>query len=339
MAEQNGTVLNFGTAAAHGSLTGLLARSHVTSIAAMCGAASQHSRLRPRRGRRQGGGARGSRLLRLQRSARHLVAPIVALVPTPDRKGYWLIGADGSVYPFGDAKYEGGAGGKVRPDPVVAAAATPDGRGYWLVTSSGQVMAFGDAENYGSITKPTIGAHVVAIVATADGKGYWIASQHRRRLHLRRRQFYAGEGRHRRPAHRRHGGDARRRRLLARRRERERLPLRRRAALAPGHRGEKARSPRRGSRRHPRRHGSLDGRAGRHRPQPRHGDRPRLAHRRPDHLIRRLHRRGADAGAQGSRLRPRRGQRQGRGSREGRLLRLCFRQAPGRSHHRPRLHP
>jgi hypothetical protein len=46
---------------------------------------------------------------------KHLIAPIIALVPTPDRKGYWLIGADGSVYPFGDARNEGGAGGKVRP--------------------------------------------------------------------------------------------------------------------------------------------------------------------------------------------------------------------------------
>jgi len=35
---------------------------------------------------------------------KHLVAPIIELVSTPDRKGYWLIGADGSVYPFGDAR-------------------------------------------------------------------------------------------------------------------------------------------------------------------------------------------------------------------------------------------
>ena len=33
----------------------------------------------------------------------YLVAPIIALVSTPGRNGYWLIGADGSVYPFGDA--------------------------------------------------------------------------------------------------------------------------------------------------------------------------------------------------------------------------------------------
>ena len=109
------------------------------------------ARLRPRRGQRHGGAARRGRLLRLRdgKTSSRRSSP---WSPTPDRTGYWLIGADGSVYAFGDAKDEGGAGGQMRPDPVVAAAATPDGGGYWLVTSNGQVMAFGDAGSYGSIT-------------------------------------------------------------------------------------------------------------------------------------------------------------------------------------------
>jgi len=106
---------------------------------------------------------------------RHLIAPIVALVPTPDHKGYWQVGADGSVFAFGDARYEGGAGGAVRQDPVVAAAATPDGGGYWLVTSTGQVLAFGDANNYGSVSPPFTGL-VIAIEPTSDAKGYWITT-------------------------------------------------------------------------------------------------------------------------------------------------------------------
>jgi len=65
-----------------------------------------------------------------------------------------LIGADGSVYPFGDANKEGGAGVRSGGTRSWAAAATSDGRGYWLVTSRGQVMAFGDANDYGSITEP-----------------------------------------------------------------------------------------------------------------------------------------------------------------------------------------
>src|ERR1039457_2599311 len=62
-------------------------------------------------------------------SEKHLVAPVVALVSTPDHKGYWLIGADASVFPFGDARNEGGAGGKVRRGPGAAAAAVAGGRG------------------------------------------------------------------------------------------------------------------------------------------------------------------------------------------------------------------
>ena len=44
-----------------------------------------------------------------------LVAPIIALVPTPDRKGYWLIGADASVFGFGDAKNEGSRAARSGP--------------------------------------------------------------------------------------------------------------------------------------------------------------------------------------------------------------------------------
>ncbi len=81
----------------------------------------------------------------------------MALVPTPDREGYWLIGADGSVYAFGDAKYEGGAVGQASERSPSSAAAAPDGGGYWLVTANGQVMAFGDAQNYGSVSAPFSG--------------------------------------------------------------------------------------------------------------------------------------------------------------------------------------
>jgi hypothetical protein len=33
-----------------------------------------------------------------------LSAPVVGLVPTSTFHGYWLIGADGKTYPFGDAR-------------------------------------------------------------------------------------------------------------------------------------------------------------------------------------------------------------------------------------------
>jgi len=42
-------------------------------------------------------------------------APIVGIVATPDRHGYWLVGADGAVFALGDARFYGSAGGMNLP--------------------------------------------------------------------------------------------------------------------------------------------------------------------------------------------------------------------------------
>ena len=39
------------------------------------------------------------------------VTPIVAIAATPDGDGYWLMGADGGVFAFGDARFFGSAAG------------------------------------------------------------------------------------------------------------------------------------------------------------------------------------------------------------------------------------
>jgi len=123
---------------------------------------------------------------------KHLVAPIIELVSTPDRKGYWLIGADGSVYRSGC-----GVRGRCRRQ---AAAGPGRGRrddsgrrGYWLVTVTGGVMAFGDARNYGSIRSPITG-HVVAIVATTTAR-IWIACSTRGVFNFGDARFYGSRGR------------------------------------------------------------------------------------------------------------------------------------------------
>ena len=73
------------------------------------------------------------------------------MAATPDGGGYWLVGADGGVFSFGDASYHGSLGGRQLGKAIVAMAATPDGRGYWLVAADGGVLAFGDASFLGSI--------------------------------------------------------------------------------------------------------------------------------------------------------------------------------------------
>jgi len=105
--------------------------------------------------------------------SRSLAAPIVGIVPTVDDHGYFMVGADGGVFAFGDAKFEGscpefgGCSG-------TAVAVMPDasGNGYWLVTNTGHVYAFGDAIDYGQPDPQLV--PVTNAVRTTDGKGYWL---------------------------------------------------------------------------------------------------------------------------------------------------------------------
>ncbi|MHB8264276.1 MAG: hypothetical protein ACYDGY_11160, partial [Acidimicrobiales bacterium] len=69
-------------------------------------------------------------------------APIVSITATPDGNGYYLVGANGSIYTFGNAVYRGSLGaytdGQV-PAPIVGMAVTPDGNGYYLVGANGSI--------------------------------------------------------------------------------------------------------------------------------------------------------------------------------------------------------
>jgi hypothetical protein len=103
-----------------------------------------------------------------------LQAPIVGIASTPDGNGYWLVGADGGVFAYGDAVFYGSTGSMVLNKPIVAMVPSVDGKGYWLVGSDGGVFAFGDAVFYGSTGSLKLSAPVVGMVKTADGKGYWL---------------------------------------------------------------------------------------------------------------------------------------------------------------------
>jgi hypothetical protein len=108
-----------------------------------------------------------------------LQAPVVGLVGTADSAGYWLVGADGGVFAFGDARYFGNVPtllGAPVPSPVTGIAATSDGQGYWVVQNDGAVSRFGDAGFFGSTLTDGVvpSAPVVGIVATPSAKGYWL---------------------------------------------------------------------------------------------------------------------------------------------------------------------
>ena len=104
------------------------------------------------------------------------VKPVVAMAATPDGRGYWLAGADGGVFSFGDASFHGSAADYRLARPVTAMAATPDGRGYWLAAADGGVFSFGDASFHGSAAGYRLARPVTAMTPTPDGAGYWLAA-------------------------------------------------------------------------------------------------------------------------------------------------------------------
>jgi sugar lactone lactonase YvrE len=98
-------------------------------------------------------------------------------VPVPGKSGYWMLGADGRVWGFGDAKSLGDVVGRM---PAGAKAIhiepTPSFGGYWINDDRGGVWAFGDAVGHGGILSSALqaGETVTSLSATPDGQGYWL---------------------------------------------------------------------------------------------------------------------------------------------------------------------
>jgi hypothetical protein len=104
----------------------------------------------------------------------NLNAPIVGISDTPDYQGYWLAGADGGVFSFGEAGFFGSLGAIHLNAPIVGMAHTVTGLGYWLVAADGGVFAFCDAAFLGSLGALHLNAPIVGMAPTPDNKGYWL---------------------------------------------------------------------------------------------------------------------------------------------------------------------
>jgi hypothetical protein len=92
--------------------------------------------------------------------------------PNPNNAGYWLVGQDGGIYPFGNAPSNLGSGRGTFFGQVVALATTPTGDGYYMFLANGPVAHFGDAKaGLGGATNST--APIVFGQSTSTGDGYW----------------------------------------------------------------------------------------------------------------------------------------------------------------------
>ena len=104
-------------------------------------------------------------------------SPTTTFAPTPAtppaRSGYWMVGADGTVYAFGGAPWLGNAPvGATRAEDLEP---TPSGRGYWVADGQGHVFAFGDAGHLGGLDgRLGMSEAVTSISATPTGRGYWL---------------------------------------------------------------------------------------------------------------------------------------------------------------------
>jgi len=116
--------------------------------------------------------------------------PPVAGAPNT-RSGYWMVGADGKVYPFGDARSLGDAPLLPGTEPVHLEP-SPSNNGYWIPDSAGHVFAMGDARWLGNAdsSKLAAGEKVTSLSATRSGQGYWIFTSKGRVLPFGDAAFY-----------------------------------------------------------------------------------------------------------------------------------------------------
>src|SRR5207248_1117221 len=100
---------------------------------------------------------------------------------TRAKAGYWMLGSDGAVYPFGATASYGDATAFLRPAEAAGLRAArmaivPGNTGYWIADDHGAVYAFGSAPAFGSLPSTTLhpGERVTTISASAAGRGYWL---------------------------------------------------------------------------------------------------------------------------------------------------------------------
>ena len=105
--------------------------------------------------------------------------PINSQQPPPPagHNGYWIVGADGSVFDFGAPGDYGSDNGHALNNPIVGMSATSDQEGYWLVASDGGIFPHGDAVGLGSTGGVRLNQPIVGMASTPSGHGYWLVAR------------------------------------------------------------------------------------------------------------------------------------------------------------------
>jgi ribosomal protein L24E len=112
----------------------------------------------------------------------------------PAHAGYWLVGSDGGMFAYGNAKFYGSTGAMHLNRPIVGMARTPSGHGYWLVASDGGMFSFGDAKFYGSTGGMHLNRPIVGMARTPSGHGYWLVASDGGMFSFGDAKFYGSTG-------------------------------------------------------------------------------------------------------------------------------------------------
>ena len=131
----------------------------------------------------------------------------IRLTSPPPGSGYWMLGFDGTVYGFGQARTCGNLG---ITTPALELhwgadiAATPNGLGYWVLDAAGSVSFFdcgmppGDAGTYerGNEFRDQLraGERAISVSSLPDGTGYWVFTNQGRALPFGRAQWFGDMG-------------------------------------------------------------------------------------------------------------------------------------------------
>ncbi|MGY9107521.1 MAG: hypothetical protein ACKVG0_13550, partial [Alphaproteobacteria bacterium] len=96
-----------------------------------------------------------------------LAREIVGLVPTPDGNGYWIVAADGGIFTYGGAPYQGSIP-QLQQNGLGALAGdivgmVPYGNGYLLLGTDGGVFNFSDLLFEGSLGATVTNTDIVSI--------------------------------------------------------------------------------------------------------------------------------------------------------------------------------
>jgi hypothetical protein len=102
--------------------------------------------------------------------------PPVNVGPAKARSGYWMVAADGRVYPFGDALHHGEPRLLLGNAAAVDLEPTKSNNGYWILDDAGRVFAYGDARPFGNVNAARLaaGERATSLSRTVSGNGYWV---------------------------------------------------------------------------------------------------------------------------------------------------------------------